>query len=175
MAEFLHTLLVLTVLGSALTGLLLLARPLIKSRTVFYYLWLLVLLRLCLPVGVSIPLHARAQTEPPRTEIQQPVTQPAQPESRPAQPAQPQVPSGQQGGAAEGQSQPEPLPGFDWQGLLTSPALWLAVWGLGAAFCLGRQVWGYRRFARLVRGSGEAPEHEALALLAGWTPGGGWG
>ena len=71
MAEFLRTLLVLTVLGSALTGLLLLARPLIKSRTVFYYLWLLVLLRLCLPVGVSIPLPARAQTEPPRTEIQQ--------------------------------------------------------------------------------------------------------
>lgn len=170
MAEFLRTLLVLTVLGSALTGLLLLARPLIKSRTVFYYLWLLVLLRLCLPVGVSIPLPARAQTEPPRTEIQQPVTQPAQPESRPAQPAQPQVPSGQQGGAAEGQSQPEPLPGFDWQGLLTSPALWLTAWGIGVAFCLGRQVWGYRRFARLVRGSGEAPEREALELLARLDP-----
>ncbi len=163
MADFLRTLLVLTVLGSVLTGLLLLARPLIKSRTVFYYLWLLVLLRLCLPVGVIVPLPARAQAEPPRTEIQQPVTQPAQPEVRPAQP---QSPSGQQGQPA-GQ---ETGPAFDWRGLLTSPALWITVWGLGAAFCLGRQVWGYRRFARLVRGSGEAPEYEALALLARLDP-----
>lgn len=163
MAEFLRTLLVLTVLGSVLTGLLLLARPLIKSRTVFYYLWLLVLLRLCLPVGVSIPLPARAQAEPPRTEIQQPAAQPAKPEIRPAQPAQPEVPSGQQVSR-------EPRPGFDWQGLLTSPALWLTVWGVGAAFCLGRQVWGYRCFARLVRNSGEAPEQEALALLTRLDP-----
>lgn len=169
MADFLRTLLVLTVLGSALTGLLLVARPLIKSRTVFYYLWLLVLLRLCLPVGFMIPLPAQAPEEPVRTEVQQPVTLPAQPEVYPAQPAQPQSPSGQQGGTAEIRPQPErPAtgPAFDWRGLLTSPGLWVTLWGVGAAFCLGRQVWGYRRFARLVRGTGEPPSPEAIALLA---------
>ena len=169
MADFLRTLLVLTVLGSALTGLLLVARPLIKSRTVFYYLWLLVLLRLCLPVGFMIPLPALAPEEPVRTEVQQPVTQPAQPEVYPAQPAQPQTPSGQQGGTAEARPQPErpaTEPAFDWWGLLTSPELWLTLWGLGAAFCLGRQVWGYRRFTRMVRGTGEPPAPEAIALLA---------
>lgn len=169
MADFLRTLLVLTVLGSALTGLLLVVRPLIKSKTVFYYLWLLVLLRLCLPVGITIPLPAQAMEEPARTEIQQPATQPAQPEVHPAQPAQPQTPSGQQGGTAETRPQPEsPATGpvFDWRGLLTSPGLWLTLWGVGAAFCLGRQVWGYRRFARLVRGTGEPPAPEAIALLA---------
>lgn len=169
MADFLRTLLVLTVLGSALTGLLLVVRPLIKSKTVFYYLWLLVLLRLCLPVGITIPLPAQAMEEPARTEIQQPAPQPAQPEVQPAQPAQPQTPSGQQGGTAEIRPQPErPAtgPAFDWRELLTSPGLWLTLWGVGAAFCLGRQVWGYRRFARLVRGTGEPPAPEAIALLA---------
>ena len=46
MASFLFILLKLSVLGSVLTGLLLLVRPLIKSKTAAYYLWLLVLVRL---------------------------------------------------------------------------------------------------------------------------------
>ena len=58
MATFLHTLLRLSLLGSLLTGLLLLVQPLIKSKTAAYYLWLLVLVRLCLPVGVTLPLPA---------------------------------------------------------------------------------------------------------------------
>lgn len=173
MADFLRTLLVLTVLGSALTGLLLVVRPLIKSRTVFYYLWLLVLLRLCLPVGMTIPLPAQTPEEPARAEVQQSVTQPATPQDLPAQPAQPQAPSGQQAGTAETRPQPEIQetgPAFDWRRLFTSPALWLTLWGLGAALCLGRQVWGYRRFARMVRRNGEPAEQEALALLAELDP-----
>ena len=51
MTPFLYTLLKLSLLGSLLTGLLLLIRPLIKSKTAVYYLWLLVLVRLVLPVG----------------------------------------------------------------------------------------------------------------------------
>ena len=170
MAEFLRTLLTLTMLGSALTGLLMLVRPLIKSKTAFYYLWLLVLVRLCLPVGVTVPLPAQAAEEPAGTEIQQAVTQPAQPVEpvivQPAQPEQVQPPA--QDGAANVQPQPEPpvRSVVDWRGLFTSPALWFALWGLGAAFCLGRQVIGCRRFARLIRENGEPPEPEALALLA---------
>ena len=162
MAEFLRTLLLLTVLGSVLTGLLLLVRPLVRSKTAFYYLWLLVLLRLCLPVGVTLPLPAQAGPEPVQTVVQQPAAQPVQPERVPA-------PSG----TGEAQSQPEAQPArpaVNWRAALTSPALWVAVWGAGAAFCLGRQVWSYRRFARLVRETGEPPEGEALALLARLEP-----
>ena len=103
--------------------------------------------------------------------MQQP--QPATPQDLPAQPAQPQSPSGQQGGTAETLPQPErpeTESAVDWRGLFTSPALWLTAWGLGAALCLGRQVWGYRRFARMVGRNGEPPEQEALALLAELDP-----
>ena len=165
MAEFLRTLLVLTVLGSVLTGLLLVARPLIKSKTAYYYLWLLVLLRLCLPVGVTIPLPARAPEAPAQTVVQQ------QPAARPVQPEQVQPPV--QDGAAQVQPQPETQPArpaVDWRGVLTSPALWLALWAAGTVFCLGRQVWGYRRFARLVKETGEHPEGAAVALLARLDP-----
>ena len=165
MAEFLHTLLVLTVLGSVLTGLLLVARPLIRSKTVFYYLWLLVLARLCLPVGVTIPLPARAPEAPAQAVVQQ------QPAARPVQPEQVQPPV--QDGAAQVQPQPETQPArpaVDWRGVLTSPALWLALWAAGTVFCLGRQVWGYRRFARLVKETGEHPEGAALARLTRLDP-----
>lgn len=168
MAEFLHTLLVLTALGSVLTGLLLLSRPLIRSKTVFYYLWLLVLVRLCLPVGVTIPLPARAPEAPAQTVVQQ------QPAARPVQPEQVQRPDGQ-GETAEPQTRPETQtvrPAASWRSVLTSPVLWFALWGVGAAFCLLRQAWGYRRFARLVRASGIYPEPEALALLSNLDPSG---
>lgn len=165
MAEFLRTLLVLTVLGSFLTGLLLLVRPLIRSKTVFYYLWLLVLARLCLPVGVTIPLPAPTPEAPAQAIVQQ------QPAARPVQPEQVQPPV--QDGAAQVQPQPETQPArpaVDWRGVLTSPALWLALWAAGTVFCLGRQVWGYRRFARLVKETGEHPEGAAVALLARLDP-----
>lgn len=172
MAEFLRTLLVLTALGSALACLLLLVRPLIGSKAISYYLWLLVLLRLCLPVGVTLPLPVSAPTqeEPPRVEE----AQPARPEVLPSQPAQPQNPGGQ---GETVQTQPEPedrrvRPAVDWRGVFTAPQLWLAVWGAGALFCLGRQVWGYRRFARLVRENREMPGPETLALLARMDRGG---
>lgn len=54
MERFFLLLLRLSLLGSLLTVLLLLLRPLLRgkvSQTTFYYLWLPVLLRLCLPVG----------------------------------------------------------------------------------------------------------------------------
>ncbi len=49
----------LSLLGSLLTALLLLLRPLLRgkvSQAAFYYLWLPVLLRLSLPMGVTVPL-----------------------------------------------------------------------------------------------------------------------
>lgn len=173
MAEFLRTLLVLTVLGSALTGLLLLARLLVRSKTVFYYLWLLVLLRLCLPVGVTLPLPAQPREEPSQTVVQQgPVTQPVQPEE-PQTPGQGTAtePHTPEQGAAELQPDTQPArPALNWREMLTAPQLWFALWGLGAAFFLGRQVVGYRRFARLVKENGEPPERSAIAMLARLEP-----
>ena len=65
MAEFLKTLLLMSLLGSALALLLTLLRPLIAGRRVYYCLWLLVLARLCLPVGVAIPLPGGEQAQAP--------------------------------------------------------------------------------------------------------------
>ena len=53
----LETLLRLTVLGSLLTGVVLLLERVFRrrlSRAAGYYLWLLVLLRLCLPFEVTL-------------------------------------------------------------------------------------------------------------------------
>ena len=49
----------LSLLGSLLAAVLFLLKPLLRgrvSRAAAYYLWLLVLLRLCVPVGLTLPL-----------------------------------------------------------------------------------------------------------------------
>jgi len=59
--EFLKALLRLSLLGSLLAGLLLLLYPLLQrwaSARTAYYLWLLVLLRLCIPVGLTLSTPA---------------------------------------------------------------------------------------------------------------------
>ena len=61
MTDFLLTLGRLSLLGSLLAAVLLLLRPLLRGRlsaALGYYLWLPVLLRLCLPFGVRIPVPA---------------------------------------------------------------------------------------------------------------------
>ncbi len=61
MPDFLFVLLRLSIFGSLLAGLLVLLRFMLKKwvgQTIFYYLWLLVLLRLCVPAGLTVPLPA---------------------------------------------------------------------------------------------------------------------
>ena len=152
MAAFLHTLLRLSILGSLLTGLLLLVRPLIKSKAAAYYLWLLVLVRLIVPVGVTISL-------------------PVQPEEPVQIQTQMAAPGGEgQAGALTGLTAPDAAPrkaqAADWKGVLTAPELWLGLWAVGAGLWLGRYVWGYRRFAALVRTSARPAGREALDVLA---------
>ena len=63
MTAFLTTLLRLSVLGSLLAAVLFLLKPLLRgrvSRAAAYYLWLLVLLRLCIPGGLTLTLPAQA-------------------------------------------------------------------------------------------------------------------
>lgn len=169
MAAFLLTLIKLSILGSVLALLLMLVRPLIKSKAAAYYLWLLVLLRLCLPWGVTIPLPAQPV---------EPVTQ-SQTQTVPSGGMQAGMVQGQTGEATnpavpESPTVPEtPAPAsFDWRGLVTSPALWFGLWAAGAVLWLGRYVWGYRRFAALVRASARPAGAEAQAVLARLDPGG---
>ena len=173
MAEFLKTLLLMSLLGSALAVLLTLLRPLIAGRRVYYCLWLLVLARLCLPVGVAIPLPGGEPAQAPAAETIS--------EAWTAEPAW-QGSGLQPGGAApsparpEATARPEPArqaaPAAGWRALLTAPELWFAVWAAGAAFCLGRSVYGYRRFAGLVRATACPPEPAALDTLARLDPSG---
>ena len=165
MASFLFTLLKLSVLGSVLTGLLLLVRPLIKSKAAAYYLWLLVLVRLIVPVGVTIPLPAQpeepiqiqTQTAAPEGGAQ---TLPVQSQGESETPEVPQI-----------VPQPQQAPALDWRELLTAPELWFGLWAVGAVLWLGRYVWGYRRFVSLVRASARPSGWEAQRVLAALDPG----
>ena len=167
MAAFLMTLLKLSLLGSVLAVLLMLVRPLIKSKAAAYYLWLLVLVRLCLPWGVTIPLPAQpaepvtqSQTQTvPSGGMQTGTVQGHTGEAtNPAVPESPTVPE-----------TPAPAP-FDWRGLVTSPTLWFGLWAAGAVLWLGRHVWGYRRFAALVRASARPAGEEAKQMLDALDP-----
>ena len=165
MAAVLFTLLKLSVLGSLLTGLLLLARPLIKSRAAAYYLWLLVLVRLCLPVGVAIPLPALPEQGAYQAHTQTVVSlngqdNPVQIQGQTGGPTDPAAP--------ENPGAPElpDAPAVNWRGIVTSPTLWFGLWAAGAALWLGRYVWGYRRFAALVRASARPAGQGARDVLA---------
>ena len=170
MASFLFILLKLSVLGSVLTGLLLLVRPLIKSKVAAYYLWLLVLVRLIVPVGVTIPLpalpdegayQAHTQTEISLSGQADPVQIQGQ-TGEPTGPAAPENPGGPE--------QPA-VPAVNWWEIITSPTLWFGLWAVGAALWMGRYVWGYRRFVSLVRASARPAGWEAQRVLAALDPG----
>ena len=148
-STLLETLLRLTVLGSLLTGVVLLLERVFRrrlSRAAGYYLWLLVLLRLCLPFGVTLRV-------PTAEEFPTPAAQtggaPVQTAPLPGGAGWFRRPHGPQwGGGQDGQG-PPPLPtgqtGRSLRTLLTAPALWTAVWGAGGGVCLGRCVRGYLR------------------------------
>ena len=171
MTSFLYTLLKLSVLGSLLTGLLLLVRPLIKSKAAVYYLWLLVLVRLVLPVGVTLPLPALPEQGTYQAHTQTEVslsgqTDPVQIQSQTGEPTGPAAPED------PGVPEQPAAPAADWKGVLTAPELWFGLWAAGAGLWLGRYVWGYRRFAALVHASARPAGQGARNVLAALDPGG---
>lgn len=177
MTGFLLTLLRLSLLGSVLGVVLMGALRLLGrriSRAAGYYLWLLVLLRLCLPVWVDLPIPAH-QNMTTSTGVmvmtgQNVVTLPAQPPTdqggQTATPVQPATPTD------GGETAAVTVQAVDWVDVLTSPALWFTVWVLGFVLNLGRYGRSYRRFARLVRRESHAPGPVALAVLKELDPGG---
>lgn len=180
MTGFLLTLLRLSLLGSVLGVVLmgvlrLLGRRI--SRAAGYYLWLLVLLRLCVPVWVELPVPVHPSST---TVIGVTMTEPTGGQTGGTTPLFP--PAGQGGQSQNpggGPSVPDgggetvaAAPAVDWKDVLTSPALWFTVWVLGFVLTLGRYGRSYRRFVRLVRRGSHAPGRLALAVLKELDPGG---
>lgn len=176
MTGFLLTLLRLSLLGSVLGVILmgvlhLLGRRI--SRAAGYYLWLLVLLRLCVPVWVDLPIPAYQDMATVTGTMvmtgQNTVTLPAQPPTdqggQTTPPAQPVTP-------ASGGEAVTAAPTVDWRAVLNAPALWFGLWAIGFVLSLGRYGRGYRRFARLVRRESHAPGRLALEVLQELDPGG---
>lgn len=177
MTGFLLTLLRLSLLGSVLGVVLMGALRLLGrriSRTAGYYLWLLVLLRLCVPVWVDLPLPVQPQsTAVVGTMVmtgQNAATLPAQPPTdqggQTATPVQPATPTD------GGETETTVVLAVDWRTVLTAPSLWFGLWALGFALSLGRYGRSYRRFARLVRRESHAPGRLALEVLKELDPGG---
>lgn len=184
MELFFRTLLKLSLLGSLLAAALTALRPLLRrwvSRRASYYLWLLVLLRLCLPVGLSLPVPAPAAELP--ADLPQPVATatPETPVDVPAVSIEPDAPAAAPGSAPDRMERvPPPAPQEAapvrgggtvqwWKNLY----LWGAVWWFGGIASIGWFVLGYLRVTRRVLGSSGPAAMEAYAILRELNPRGG--
>ena len=163
--------------GSALALLLLLLRYLVFRKmpsTVYYYAWLLVLLRFALPLPGLVP------TESSRNEIRPaaPVYSAAPIEKEPEQmdfPMPEKAPAPGIAAATEAvTAKTETAPaaaasttraaprGFDWR----SPVLWLSIWAVGAVFSLSITVCAYLTFTRRLRQTLQRPDPFTRTLYA---------
>ena len=164
------TLLTLTLSGSALALLLLALRYLLLKRmpsTVYYYAWLLVLLRFVLPLPGFVPLpgaeaepassavpfsqHFFSETNAPASQVEFTLS-PASPEDSAALPV-----SESESPSQVVNSSPSPFVAVSRSFRWNSPALWLSLWGLGALLCFGGTVFSYLRFTRRLRPSLRMP------------------
>ena len=167
-------LLALTLSGSALALLLLALRYVILRRmpsTVYYYAWILVLLRFALPLpgliptaGVEtvpeIPAAGESYTQDGADRMPGLMPETAVPGGIPAF-SEPQIPAQ----AAEGPEAQNPARqelSIDWR----SPGLWLSVWGLGFALSLGLTLSSYLRFTGRLRHELHRPDRFTCALYA---------
>ena len=171
-------LLTLTLSGSGLALLLLFLRYVALRRlpsTVYYYAWLLVLLRFALPLPGLIPTADQAHTAEPHVYIETPqqgtVTQsPARflqntPEDGQFTSPAEALPSLQQEEAAAAQSSAAPSRvshSPDWR----SPKLWLAVWAAGAVLSLGLTLFSYLRFTLRLGKELRTPDRSTRTLYA---------
>ena len=165
-ASFLSGLLRLSLLGSLLAALLLLLRPLLRGRVPYallYTLWLLVLLRLCLPVGVTLTLPAGPAQDQAAVALA-----PADP--APGGAASPPSPQG--GGAGFPVPAPEARPALSPAGPVKTPGFWAALWGTGALLSLGWYAVGYFRFVQRARRTMGEPSPAARAVLRELDPAG---
>ena len=175
-------LLFMTLGGSALALLLLALRYFIFRKmpsTVYYYAWLLVLLRFALPLPGLMPAELRQAESPaaapvygaaPVEEEADPIIFPP-PENAvtpgyavPAEPTAARTEAAPVVAAQDAQTAPR---SFNWR----SPALWLAVWALGAVFSLSITVCAYLSFTRRLRQTLRRADHFTRTVYAS-LPGG---
>lgn len=169
-----NTILTLTLSGSALALLLLLLRAVFARRmpsTVYYYAWLLVLLRFVLPLPGLVPaLSPSAQPEPTPAAVSAPLPRADAGALFPGAPSLGFIPTGGMAplDAAERKSDTSPAPApeqtlapastvktaFDWR----APQLWLTVWAVGAGLCLTVPVVSYVRFTGRLRRTLRRPD-----------------
>ena len=161
MKEFLLTLLALSLSGSALALLLLAARRILDGRlprAFWYYAWLLVLLRLAVPLGFGVPLLQASTSAVEDT--RQETTLPHAP---------------QQNGQVDASAGPDtpaefPVMPSDSAPQSSVPVLTLVdglflLWAVGAAGYFLRHLGAYLWFARKIRRSLCPPPAEVLALF----------
>lgn len=163
MTNFLITLIKLSLSGSLLAGLLILLRLLFRNRvsqTVFYSLWLLVLLRLCVPVGLTISLPAifGEADVPAASDLS-------------SEPVEGALPGGAENGfAADSQSATdaagasptgiaERVKGWNWSAFL------VVLWAVVTAARLAWYALSYLRFSASVKRQSSPPSSEAVSVL----------
>jgi beta-lactamase regulating signal transducer with metallopeptidase domain len=192
MNSALITLLSLSAFGSVLALILVLLKPLMKNRvskTFFYYLWLIVLVRLCLPFGVSLPAPSgwyggasAVDVQTVGAELTDSMAGGGIGESVPSSYSAPPVNvtaaaatvSAEPSGGAAGSSL---APGRDASlrkaldalqtlgGWLTNPNIWLTVWAAGALLSLAWHLSGYIRFAVIIKRTAINPDEDDLAVF----------
>ena len=155
-------LLYMTLGGSALALLLLALRYLCFRKmpsTVYYYAWLLVLLRFALPLPGLVPTELRQSEHPAAAPVYTaaPVEEAAEPYvfTMPEKTAAPKTaaPTGMETDqtgtvpAVVSSAAPRASRSFDWR----SGALWLSIWAVGAVFSLAITVCAYLTFTRRLR------------------------
>ena len=176
------TLLLLTLSGSVLALLLLALRYLFLKRmpsTVYYYAWLLVLLRFALPLPGLIPDGSTAQNAPP--EPVRVTEHAARTESETGLPA---IDAPAWTAASEPQDDKAPIPALDLPQQetpsqfaepaadvhtagsinLKNPLLWQWIWAFGTLISLSVPVLAYLRFTRALRKTLRAPAEGVLRL-----------
>lgn len=178
-----NTVLTLTLSGSALALVLMALRYLLVKKmpsTVYYYAWLLVLLRFLLPLPGFVPTEA-ADKLPVSVQTTAPVSNsiphigstdgthvlPVLPRNEvpvTPRPQQSTTVNKAEAERAEPLTTAPPIPRqtthFDWR----APTLWLTVWAVGAVIYGGATVFSYLRFMRSLRRTLETPDTSTLAF-----------
>lgn len=169
MLQTLTTILSLSVLGTVLAGIILLLSACFRrcvSRTVLYYIWLLALLRLCVPLGVELPVlpaswltQASVQSGGDTYLADTRDFQELENNAGAITPAENAV------------TQPEAISdnagSFSTDEFFRSPTMWFCVWLAGVSVSLVWQAGSCIRLARILRRTGELPAQADLALFSG--------
>ena len=185
MAQFLKTLLTLSLAGGALTALLLLAERLLGRRIpsrALYLAWLLVLLRLALPVPGLLAFPAAADGGTAALIVAESAQTPRSyygAEVRDPETAGPDAAHDVPDDAAESRTgvrtvDPEPVKRADdeseAQRKMTAWTLAFGLWAVGASVCLGWQLYAYFRYRRALFRSLRPATAAELSVLNALNP-----